>query len=396
MELEIELGIWLAAIESFVGTSAHPFADKTNLRAHDWSGDLNLTTAGLVQCSGLLSQLTTVALTQGVTGKLTVEELDSLTDIVTDALTVGDALSRKKPLTYSEWRSWCRIFTAGLHACLALEKVIQLAVRAGESSVPASLQKILDKNSMAFADRFDFGVVVPGFSRLIFWLGIVEKMLLADAPLKPSLLIFARVYEDTVDLVGHINRRLQRFSDEDSELFRALDSASYIASIELRKVFDHELAGLVAVRSAVTVYARTETAFASLRDNIQQILAGLAKLVDPKVEPQELFPRISEKLNASLKLREELATMIKNVRAAETDATSKGIPDKALLAFLEGPVPSLFYKDRESVERFVEEIRRTQHRKDLVPILHRFGAYLETLFGHVNNRNVLRAHPFEA
>jgi hypothetical protein len=58
-------------------------------------------------------------------------------------------------------------------------------------------------------------------------------------------------------------------------------------------------------------------------------------------------------------------------------------------------VPSLFYKDRESVERFVEEILRTHDRKDLVPILHRFGAYLETLFGHVNNRTVLRDHPFE-
>jgi hypothetical protein len=152
------------------------------------------------------------------------------------------------------------------------------------------------------------------------------------------------------------------------------------------------VAGLVAVRSAITVYARTETAFASLRDNIQQILAGLARLVDPKVEPHELFPRISEKLSASLKLRGELAAMIKTVRAAETDAGSKGIPDNALLAFVEGPVPALFYKDRESVERFVEEIRRTQQRKDLVPILHRFGAYLETLFGHVNPNGTAPIH----
>jgi len=30
-----------------------------------------------------------------------------------------------------------------------------------------------------------------------------------------------------------------------------------------------------------------------------------------------------------------------------------------------------------------------------VPILHRFGAYLETLFGQVNMRTVLADHPFE-
>ena len=220
-------------------------------------------------------------------------------------------------------------------------------------------------------------------------------MLDNDQPLKPALLIFARVYEDTIDLVGHINRRLQRSSDEDAELFRALDSASYIASIELRKVFDQELAGLVAVRSAVTVYARTETAFASLRDNIQQILAGIARLIDPSVEPSDIFPVIGTKLEASLKLRSALAAMTRMVRAAEQDVKSKELTDEKLKAFLEGPVQYLFYKDRESVERFIEEILRTGDRKDLVPILHRFGAYLETLFSHVSNRTVLRDHPFE-
>jgi hypothetical protein len=83
------------------------------------------------------------------------------------------------------------------------------------------------------------------------------------------------------------------------------------------------------------------------------------------------------------------------VRAAETDIDSNRISDATLHAFLSGPVPSLFYKDRESVERFIEEILRTSDRKDLVPILHRFGAYLETLFSHVNNRTVLRDHPFD-
>jgi hypothetical protein len=87
--------------------------------------------------------------------------------------------------------------------------------------------------------------------------------------------------------------------------------------------------------------------------------------------------------------------MIRLVRAAEADVDSNRISDSALSAFLFGPVPALFYKDRESVERFVEEILRTHDRKDLVPILHRFGAYLETLFSHVNNRTVLRDHPFE-
>src|SRR4029079_6124916 len=119
-----------------------------------------------------------------------------------------------------------------------------------------------------------------------------------------------------------------------------------------------------------------------------------ARLIDPKVEPSSIFQEIEQKLKTSLKLRTELASMLKEVRAAEA-GQSAHISEERFRAFLSGPVPSLFYKDRESVERFVEEILRTTDRKDLVPTLHRFGAYLDTIFSSVNNRTVLRDHPFE-
>ena len=395
LDPEVELGIWLSAIESFVGTTAHPFVDKMNMRGHEWSGDVALTNSGLIICAGVVSHLTSIALTHGTSFTLTMEEIDALGDLVSDALYTGRTLSRAKPVSFNEWRAWCRLVNNSFNSTNALEKVIRAATKSGEASVPPILNELINREAMAFGDRFDLGVVVPGFARILLWLRIVENMLASDAPLKSSLLIFARVYEDTLDLVGHINRRLQRFKDEDAELFRALDSASYIASIELRKVFDQELAGLVAVRSAVTVFARVETAFASLRDNIHQILVGIARLIEPDIKASDLFPVIGEKLETSLKLRSELASMIRSVRAAEADIDSNRISDATLHSFLSGPVPSLFYKDRESVERFVEEILRTHDRKDLVPILHRFGAYLETLFGHVNNRAVLREHPFD-
>jgi len=394
-ELEVELGIWLAAVESFVGTTGYPFADRMNMRSHDWSGDLALTISGLILCSTQISLLTTSAFESGITGELSVDELDSLSDVVVDSLSVCSALTRTGQISFSEWRALCRVVKSHFHSVPALERSVRIAVRSGENELPKALKKAIELDSLQFADRFDLSVIVPGFARILRWLRVVEQMLHNDAPLKPALLIFARVYEDTLELVGLINRRLQRSADEDAELFRALDSASYIASIELRKVCDQELAGLVAVRSAVTVYARTETAFATLRDNVHQILAGIAKLIDPKIEPKDVFPIFGEKLEASLKLRSELASMIKAVRAAEQNIAQNQVAEETLKAFLAGPVPALFYKDRESVERFVEEILRTTDSKDLVPTLHRFGAYLETLFSHVNNRTVLRDHPFE-
>jgi hypothetical protein len=67
---------------------------------------------------------------------------------------------------------------------------------------------------------------------------------------------------------------------------------------------------------------------------------------------------------------------------------------KELTAFMHEPANFLFFKDRETLERFTEEVFATSENKDLVPILHRFGAYLETLFGLVNMRTVLASHPF--
>ena len=61
--------------------------------------------------------------------------------------------------------------------------------------------------------------------------------------------------------------------------------------------------------------------------------------------------------------------------------------------FMSETVTYLFYKDTETIERFVEEITTTRNTKDLVPLLHRFGAYLDTLLGQVALRTVLAGEP---
>ena len=64
-----------------------------------------------------------------------------------------------------------------------------------------------------------------------------------------------------------------------------------------------------------------------------------------------------------------------------------------LREFVETTVRFLFYKDIETFERFAEEVFAARQSSDLVPILHRFGAYLETLYGQVNLRFVLNDGP---
>jgi hypothetical protein len=140
-----------------------------------------------------------------------------------------------------------------------------------------------------------------------------------------------------------------------------------------------------------------ETAYSVLNESFQQILSSLAKLVDPNVDHATLFPSFKQNAERSITLRRELWNLVRLAQAAEANPDKRRVQalDNALSEFMEGPIKYLFYKDTETVERFVEEISVAKQELDLVPILHRFGAYLETLFGQVNMRSVLEKHPFE-
>ena len=99
-------------------------------------------------------------------------------------------------------------------------------------------------------------------------------MIARDKPLKPALLIFARLYEQIQELTSYINNRLLRFPNQEDELYGALDGAAYVASIELRKVYQHELNGVTEIRPTPQARARIEASQGLLNDSFQQTLIG--------------------------------------------------------------------------------------------------------------------------
>ena len=151
------------------------------------------------------------------------------------------------------------------------------------------------------------------------------------------------------------------------------------------------------LRPATTPYARTDTASALLTASFQQILAQFAKQIAATIDIFDLFPNFKNKLDQSQMLRKEIYTISQIVRMAEKEPDGRNVEklNTSLIRFMDKTVRFLFYKDIETFERFVEEILVTKQKKDLVPIIHRFGAYLETLFAQVNMRAVLETHPFE-
>lgn len=399
-DLVTELGIWLSGIESFIASHHYSFGDSTDGSPLDSSKEFQIVHSTLQRCVMLNARLLSghgAGADAALIGYVKYRDLRDLASLLREATLLSEALIHSSSLGAGEWKAWCGMLSHRFSALPAFAGIIRLAEIDGEDCLPAALRNPGGSSPALTADHAELALVLPRFAKVLKWLDIVGRMLEADEPLKPALLIFSRVNEQIFELTTYINSRLARFPNEEVELFASLDAASYTASIELKKVYSQELAGLAHTRPAPSIYARIETAHSLLSDGFQQILAGLARLIDPSADIFDLFPNFQIKRERSLILRDELWEVVRVVQNAEKNPEKKHIEtlQKTLREFMKGTVRYLFYKDTETVERFVEEILVTKENKDLVPILHRFGAYLEALSGQVNLRAVLEKHPFQ-
>lgn len=398
--LAFRLGLWLSGLESFLNIRNHTFAEEgqTKVSAHDWAREFRLTHSTLLLCSRLALQLGKHLKDQDP-GRFDFsgEELFEASQSLKDAVLLNEGMLRAAPLKFGEWTAWGNFLADKFRSAAAFDKLIKYAEREGEKALPENLTKLLETNPVPFATEADLRLVLPRFAKVLKWLSVIGEMLAQDEPLKPSLLIFARIYEQIQEMTGYINNRLLRFPNEEDELFGTLDGAAYTASIELRKVFNHELSGIVDIRTTPSVYAKIETAYSLLNDSFQLTLITFASLIEPSVESEQIFPILKEKLKQSLVLRQKMWEILQDVRTAEQNPDDFLIEElhAKLVEFRDKTQHYLFYKDKETVERFIEEVLVTKNKKDLVPILHRFSAYLETLYGQVNMRIVLADHPFE-
>jgi hypothetical protein len=408
-EILFETGLWLSGLENFL-CDWDRIARETQKPGDpeaNWLKEFRLTFSALLTCSELNYELRK-SLSAGNQFKaepssavqsvssLTVSDCDLLVLELRELIALNRNLIASGTLKFDAWKAWKSLLVERLRTSPATLKFSRGWGRDGLRHLPPDLKQLLARTTLSFSDRADLTEVLSRFAIIIRSLDVVGEMLRNDRPLKTTVLIFAKVHEVSQDLINFINNRLARFQDEGAELFASLDGASYTASLELKKVYQQELTGLVDIRPAPSIHARVETAYASLNDSFEQILAGFARLVDPKVVITDLFPGIHLKLERSLSLRRHLWNALKSVKAAEADPQKPQIDAvrKELTSFMHEPIGYMFYKDRETLERFTEEVFATADRNDLVPILHRFGAYLETLFGLVNMRTVLAGHPF--
>lgn len=389
----VDLGIWLSGVESFLAAGHISFGDVADDKAPNVAKEFRVVHSTLQRCAMLNALLLGDRRGEDafITNEISFADLRDLSSVLRDACLLSEGMIHSDTLGPSEWKALSSMLSHRFSTLPGFTKLIRHAEAEGERYLPECLLGLVDSTDALSADHAELALILPRFAKVLKWLSVVGKMLDADEPLKPSLLIFSRVNDQIYEMTTYINNRLERFPDEEADMFSSLDAASYTASIELKKVYSQELAGVARLRPSPSVFARIETAHSLLNDGFQQILAGFAKLLDQKTDVIELFPSFRLKLDRSIILRDELGRLVRTIQAAETKAEKKEIDAmrKAVKEFMKGSVRYLFYKDSETVERFIEEIFVTKGNDDLVPLLHRFGAYLETLYGQVSMRAVL-------
>lgn len=398
-ELAFEIGAWLIGIRSFATSCQVTFAGEVRSGEPDLRREFRIVTLALHRLAKLTLRLRRSLNASEFTSEFgfTRGQLDGFTTLVQNSVVLAESQATARSVSYGEWNAWIASFLVKADRNTVAAKLREHSVRSAYTTLPANLRELFEQDDIDASDRVDYLDVVPRVAAALRFLDIVGRVMRNDEPIKPALLILSAVHDQARAMIDHINLRLARYPNEEAALFNSLDSASYSASLELKKVFRQELKGIVGVLPPTSVFARTETAYSLLLDSFQQILVDLAKTVDPNVTLFDFFPRFQIKLDQSMILREHLFQILKAVKAAEQSPEKAKVDHlkQELADFVTITIRFLHYKDEETFDRFTEEVHAALDKKDLVPVLHRFGAYLDTLFGQVCMRSVLAEHPFQ-
>jgi hypothetical protein len=424
-EEALALGLRLRALLSFFRIRNHPFSEteQAEATARDWANELRISRRCLLQSAQLALSLTALQnRSQGAkvlegTGDLSLTdslapaedspvetEVSASTDaalalaeMLANSCAMCEAMLEARAVSYHAWANLGKILERELERSDLAQRLMSASDYYAAAGLQAPLLNITRDSVMASTQATDLRAIFTSLARMLQRLRFIEGVLRRDQPLKTLLPVFTLVHEEARALLQFIETRAMRNDELGEAVFDTLDGTNYAISMELRKVFAHELVGLSALRQPPAIYAKVENAYGLLRDCFQQSTVALAQLFDPLMEGAQLFDTFQTKLQQSLALRRDLWTILLLVRRAEKERDQRPVAPllERLAEFREGSLRYLMYKDWEACERFMEEVAAARGAVELSPVLHRFGAYLETLHGQVNMRAVLANHPFD-
>ena len=194
-EAIVDIGIWLSGLESFLSNPPNTG------RVADPAMDLRLANWAVRRCLLLNASVWGGDLPFGVSRG----DLREVGTVLRELLLICPDVDDVSPVQAA---AWSRLVRERLSSIRSFDRLVCYAESEGERHLPEPLLNFVHHGAFDGPDHAELALILPRFGKVLRWLAVIGKMLEADEPLKPALLIFARVFEQIAELTYYINTRL--------------------------------------------------------------------------------------------------------------------------------------------------------------------------------------------
>lgn len=418
-----ELEVWIRCFDRFFRIRNHPFSE-TELREivrRDFSEELKIVRSVSLRMSQLCTDIismdrtdshyfghyleneilhtdATLRLEKPPAGPRTPEDsLSLLVESLADLRPILESLTQASFVSFQTFTSVGKLISRELQRSHHLAPLLADKFKPEFDRIEHPEITTIIKNIAAPDLRQEMAQVFLESFRLLRYLNFIGEDLRADRPLKRSLLIFSLIYSEIRVLLEFIDSRILTANTLEEEQRDIIDGCSYALRMDLDKVFGKELIGFVKLRQAPPLYAKVENSHGLLRNCLQQTIVGIANAFNPQLTGGQMFPDFQTFRDQSRQLRSDLWRVIMHLRYYEAnveEAHAGGLIDE-LVAFRDGSMRFLMFRDWEQLERMHDEIVSATSPDEIRRHIHLFATYLETLLGQINLRAVLADDPFD-
>jgi hypothetical protein len=271
-----------------------------------------------------------------------------------------------------------------------------------EASALNNREKAIEQHFSALVERIPRPLqkgtlhIFIELQHLLRYLDLIEEGVTQERELNKAVQSFSLIYNRASALIGKMNTLASQAGRNYETLGSTLEGIGFAIKHELRRVSEGIGLALNSRGDVQPSRADVATSYGILQNCFQQATIAMAQVFDPTLDGTAIFEDYKVKQEQSVMLRRELTLLLQKARKVEKEA---GILQKLyfvnnLKQFHQEMMHFLMYRDWEEFEGFVNEIIKTiDEVGNLVPVLHRFTSYLETLLNHVSMRAVLNERP---
>jgi len=210
--------------------------------------------------------------------------------------------------------------------------------------------------------------------------------------LKPELTMFQKYIKNAGRMVN------------DEELKFLLQPVSYQFSIELKRVYIHELKEILGKKAYQLLRGKIENSRGILKNLIEQSIVQITQFLRQEVQSNDIFESFTERLYESIKLREDMFILHKFLILLEDKI---GLPEehnavfesmKNFMRYFENFTFKLLrYDDYDEFSNFFKDIfsLKKSGSNKIFEKIHNFKIFLEATQQHVANRAELRDRPLD-